>query len=365
MPPITLVARVVSQAVETEPPFDPQQFAQRYRPRSIPPSRFGGPLRIASRFWWIPAPPCTMQWKSLAAVSADSNAPLVTHALQVHDGALFAAGIGGVLQWNPDVSLWQTLNDGFADPAWLDTPMIVSLASDADGLVAVMVNAAAQRLYRLSNGVVVWASQENAPDGARSLLMDGGTLYLGTTTGVYGYEPATASWFPLGQTLPSTVSTLATVDGELFAGTFSGDMARYDPFDAVWTLATAPLPATHVFACIRFGEYLYIGGYPGFARCWTETGMWDTASLCETIEPDTGFPSDTVARGFHVRNDTLYVATSKGVKQYDADNDQWLPLNAGLTDAAGLPLSVFSVTTFDNRLIAGTTDGVYQYGCWQ
>lgn len=364
MPPVTYVARAFAPLLEAQPPPDPERFMKSGRDTSAQKWLVRLPRWRASKYWWPPKPPCITQWHSLDAIPAGKAEPMATYTLQVHDGNLFAGGIGGVICWDPDAQTWQTLNAGFGEPAWLGAPMVVSLASYNDGLYAVMANSTGQRLYRLAGGATVWEAQWDAPDGARSLLADSGMLYLGGSAGVSYYEEAAEGWYPIGQSLPATVSALARVGDEVCAGTFAGEVLCSDPATVGWVPATPPLPATHIYALQSFGEYLYIGTNAGFYRCWTATGQWNADTACDLIEPETGFPATLVAIGFHVYNEQLYVATPKGVRQFDAAGDQWSVFNAGLTDLTDDPLHAFALTTFEDHLIAGTIDGVYQYGCW-
>ncbi len=287
---------------------------------------------------------------------------MVTYAIAGHQGNLFAGGIEGVRCWDPDEATWQTLNTGFAPPLWGKGPMVVDLASHNDALYSVMVNGGVDHLYRLMPELNTWALID-APSDARSLFVADATLYLGHAAGVDVADATLMNWTMVGAPLASTVKTMTRDGTALLAGTFDGDVRRFDVTAWDWVSATPSLDGNFIHALQRYGEYLYIGAEWTLTRCWTESGVWDTNSVCEQIEPETGFSLDLSPLDLHVHQDTLYVATTEGVRQYDATNDAWLPMNAGLALLYDKPLHTFALGTLDDTLIVGTIAGVYQWGC--
>lgn len=305
-------------------------------------------------------PLAPMSWQGIGLESST----MPTYVVHDHNGSLFAGGIGGVRCWDPDEGVWQAFNDGFAPPLWMNTPMVVDLVTYNDTLYAVQVNGGADRLHQFVPDVVGWEPVD-APLEARSLLVSAEQFYLGHTAGVHRWDADLGDWKMLGSPIDSTVKTIYRDGATLLAGTFAGDVARFDPVVDTWAVATPPLDANYVHTLQRYGDYLYIGAEWALSRCWTETETWDAGTICEPIESETGFTSDLSPLDLHVHNGILHVATNKGVRRFDAVTDTWLPLNTGLADANEAPFHTFSLTTFAGDLVLGTIEGVYRYTCDQ
>lgn len=284
------------------------------------------------------------------------------YVVQAHDEALFAGGMGGVQCWDPGEMTWQTINAGFASPEWADQPLVVDLASYGGSLYGVLINSGPDRLYRWVPSSGSWELVD-APIKTQSLLVTDNTLYLGDASGVRMWASEAAEWVSLGQPLESTVRTLYRDGAALLAGTFAGDVHRFAASNETWTAATPPLPSNYVHALQRYGEFLYVGAEWALYRCWTETGVWDLDSACEQIEPETGFTPELSPLDLHVHNGVLHVATSAGVRQFDAATDTWLPLDTGLADLYGAPAHTLSLATYAGALVVGTLEGVYRWGC--
>lgn len=309
-----------------------------------------------------PAPSCNpLTPGSWQAMDQTTNT-MVTYVVHEHDGTLFAGGTGGVKSWDPATATWQALSSGFAPPLWLNKPMVVDLATYGDSLYGVHINGGADRVYRWNPPTLAWDNVD-APLEVRSMLVSGGDFFLGTSSGVHLWDPDGGSWAPLGSTLDSTVKTLFRDGATLLAGTFAGDVHRFSGAANTWSAATPSLPSNYVHALQRYGDYLYVGAEWALYRCWTETGVWDLATACEQIEPETGFGPELSPLDLHVHNGVLHVATSEGVRQFDAATDTWLPLDDGLAVLYDAPAHTFSLTTFAGALVVGTLAGVYRWGC--
>lgn len=313
-----------------------------------------------------PPPPPTPSCDPLAPGSWQVIGPatnaMATYVVHEHDGILFAGGIGGVKSWDPATATWHTLSSGFAPPLWMNTPMVVDLATYGDSLYGVHINGGADRVYRWNPQTLAW-DHVDAPIEVRSMLVGSGDFFLGTSSSVHLWDPDAGSWAPVGSALDSTVKTLFRDGATLLAGTFAGDVHRFETVANTWSAATPLLPSNYVHTLQRYGDYLYVGAEWALYRCWTETGVWDLGTSCEQIEPETGFGPELSPLDLHVHNGVLHVATSEGVRQFDAATDTWLPLNDGLAILYGAPAHSFSLTTYTGALVVGTLEGVYRWDC--
>lgn len=315
--------------------------------------------------WWLPedvvpqpAPPldaadclATGQW---VALPADPPLTLI-RSVVAWQGALWVAGFGGAAQWQPPAQQWLPQNEGLPPPQWGTAPYGIVLATPGERLWLIQGNAGPDRLLWREAADDSWHWMDDAPLNARSLLVTGGQLYLGSSDGVAQWEGATGSFLPLTDPLGAMVTTLAVEpdDGALYAGTANGGLWLVDPLTQTgWPVGNG-FGGSFIHALHRFGEYLYVATQGGLHRC------WDFAAQCEPIEPETGFAPADIPIALAVWQNVLLVGTSHGAYHFDAANDFWNPLNTGLTP---LPVPIEALLA-DASLYAASPTSVWHWRC--
>lgn len=303
--------------------------------------------------------PCvSTAWSPVGLV----NYPVDVYTLGVLGPTLCAGGLGGLRCLATNGLTWQETNAGLPTPAWLDLPLVVSMAESSQHQWLVMLNAPEPLVQVRAIGTSVWQPAVATPAGAQRLLAVGPSLYVAGEDGVHVRQPSSELWVPMGAAI-GEVRALYHDGDLLFAGTAAGGLWWFESWSNTWFPATADFAAP-VRSIHYSGDYLYVGTDLGLQRCWSEAPLWGIETYCEAIEPETGLNSLALPEALHVHNGQLQLATSLGVFQFEAMKDFWTPMNAGLMNAeTSAPWLARTLATFQGQLLAGTSGGVFRYGC--
>jgi len=163
----------------------------------------------------------------------------------------------------------------------------------------------------------------------RSLLVDGGKVWIGTYEGLFVYDIEKDNWTHYKNAdpkLPSSRITALTVDEEYLWCATSKGLGRYDKKKGHWKIFRAP-------------DWGYGGPHEGAKRYWK------------------GLISNII-NSLAIGENYLWVGTKYGVSRYDFEADQWENYfsNNGLPDEEIRDLTISGYDVW-----AATANGVSQY----
>ncbi len=298
------------------------------------------------------------RWNALDSTWAEINVGLTNtavYSLTVFNNRVWAGtASGGVFLWEPNANFWldNSIDFGGGDPPPIKMAAWTEVATDF------------------------------AAESFTTILADPGMpLLLGTLRGG-GYRSGDngTTWQPMGEDLPSTVYSFATLpSGDLLAGTLAGLYRSADqgatwtlaafPDTLIWPILSHPDGALYVSA---FDQGLFVSQDDGASWSQTTSGA-RTLTLDQTGVLYAGFLG--VERTTHLgtrwlfRNDlseelavrslvvdyqgNLFTASDRGVWLSEDGGDSW-----GLTALEGTPM--WSLVYQPNGLlVAGGEDGVF------
>lgn len=215
-------------------------------------------------------------------------------------------GASSIYRTTLDGTSWTASSTGIPSAS---TSNVWSLYANGSTLYAGAFDGA---LYRSTDNGASWASISNGlPSGTNVILnsiwANGTTLFAGyISAGVYRSTDNGVSWSPANTGLPASsyVVNFAQVGNTMFAGLLAAQ-AIYRSTDngVTWTIANNGLPSgTGGFVeCLRsVGNNLYVGFlFNGVSSSANSGTSWDFNR--------SGLPSQTVAIGFAVDGNTLYL----------------------------------------------------------
>lgn len=215
-------------------------------------------------------------------------------------------GASSIYRTTLDGASWTASSTGIPSAA---TSNIWSLYANGSTLYAGAFDGA---LYRSTDNGASWTSISNGlPSGANvvlnSIWANGATLFAGyISAGVYRSTDNGASWSPANTGLPASsyVVNFGQVGNTMFAGLLAAQAVYRSTDNGVtWTIANNGLPAgTGGFVeCLRsVGNNLYVGFlFNGVSSSSDSGANWAFNR--------SGLPSQTVAIGFAVDGNTLYL----------------------------------------------------------
>ncbi|MEP7272258.1 MAG: BACON domain-containing carbohydrate-binding protein, partial [Acidobacteriota bacterium] len=180
-----------------------------------------------------------------------------------------------------------------------------------------------------------------------SLLVNGGTIFAGTSRSVYRSTDNGATWTAAKTGLPgSSVLALVVTGNTLFASDFGNGVYRSTDNGATWTAAKTGLTEPFIRCLLISGNTLYAGsdlagvfGSTDNGNTWTERGLLNGNIF--TLANSSG---GTVIAGTY---NSIYRTADGGTN--------WTRISSGLSN-----LWVYSVTILGNSIFTGTDDGVYR-----
>lgn len=169
----------------------------------------------------------------------------------------------GVYKSNNSASTWTASSTGI--PANIG---VYSLAQDATGIYAGCFTGG---VYKSTNNGASWSVTGTGPSGTvYSIVIDGTSIYAGTTSGVYLSTNGGTSWTAINTGLGSSfVYALALNGSDLYAGTFSG-IYKLPASSSSWVNISLGLPASSTIRSLALdGTDIYVGTM--------SSGVWRTS----------------------------------------------------------------------------------------
>ena len=185
-----------------------------------------------------------------------------------------------------------------------------------------------------------------------ALVSHGPDLFAGTGDGVYVSSDGGASWFSSADGLTSRlITTLASTDSMLFAGTYDSGVFQSTDRGAHW------LPVNDGLANLRINAFL-VSGRELFAA--TRTGLYrSTDDGSSWVKADSGLPKQkALVTSLAVRDSVVFAGIpGYGVFRSRDAGESWAPANNGLPPYA----RVACLAVIGGYLLAGTdTSGIFR-----
>ncbi|HZV12210.1 MAG TPA: T9SS type A sorting domain-containing protein, partial [Candidatus Kapabacteria bacterium] len=180
------------------------------------------------------------------------------------------------------------------------------------------------------------------------LMANGGTIYAGTTGGVYASTNSGASWTEYTAGLTSQIiQTLAAANGRLYAGAYStsgltGGVYVSTNNGASWTLDSAGMSQLDINALYASGDTVFAGGYGGVYRSVNDGANWTNIFNRWTVS-------------FFKNGNSLFAGTygGAGIFQTVDNGAHWTAANGGYSD-----LNTYAMTAADTFMFAASGSNV-------
>ena len=286
----------------------------------------------------------------------EGAAPSIQTLVVTPDGMLYAGSFGmGLFRSADRGASWEGLNRGLTDPFLLClavTPGKHVYAGTMRGGV-----------YRLSLKGAKWESISKGLEDTevKSFLVHDHRVYAGTGEGVFEWSEANQRWHKTGTGLDQVlVPGLAIMDDErLFAATSGKGLhhvqlqetgaSKWVDSRSVFIDPRERLPHRYLrVIAINQAQHIYLGTQDG--------GVFRSVDRGATWAPlSRGLPNDSI-RGIVPIEKDVVVATGKGIFRWIHDQQQWRPMNDGLTRLAIQTLTIAN----SGDWYVGTNSGAFR-----
>ena len=256
-------------------------------------------------------------------------------------GVVYAGGIDGLFRSTNSGTTWTRIDNGFVNT------QVMAVVAGSDSLVAAAcfdggVYCSTDKGAHWSHGTAGMTNTEML-----SLLLKGGTIFVGTWGGLFRSTDGCLTWTQTGMPNARVYSILRDGAGSLVAGTSEYGLYRSTDNSAVWTYRSLLHQDILSLAIDQTGK-LYAGIAEGGVYSSTNSGaVWYYAGV------PSRFPRTVVVKQ---SNGFLFAgADSDGVFRSTDNGWEWVQVNNGLdnTDARAL------IVASSGDLLVGTRAGVY------
>ncbi|MCD8207640.1 MAG: ATP-binding protein [Bacteroidales bacterium] len=185
------------------------------------------------------------------------------------------------------------------------------------------------------------------------VVADSTRFYLGTDTGLLIYNYKTDSYEKLGEDSPSGIRSMVLDGGTLWLGTLNG-LFSYDTDSHTYTPDAKPLPHQAVYSLIRATDgCLYIGTYNGYCRYVPDTGQIEPIPLPMSENKSNLFVNSQLE---DIERQCIWIGTEGCLLKYSPSTSQVVQIDA----LRGNSVKALALDS-QERLLAGTDNGLYIY----
>jgi photosystem II stability/assembly factor-like uncharacterized protein len=315
--------------------------------------------------------------------------------LDVNGGNIFIATNSGVSVSNNSGITWIAANDGLPDSArileiglngddiyacsggsgiflsnnngvnW--TPRNNGLSNNQIGCLSAFDNKilAGTRYcgnYLYDNNVETWSAMnvglndENSyfvhsmnpwPEMIFCFSKNGGSIFTGTSNGVYMSNDNGGSWTEVNSGIPENISIhcLGVSESNVFAGLYNGVLMSSDNGNS-WVPVNNGLPGSRINALITNDDMVIAGGVGGVFSSQDSGSSWNTI--------ENGLPEQEVI-SLALSGSTLFAGTyGAGVFRSLDNGSNWTSVNGGLSN-----MNVITLLVNGTNIFAGTENGVF------
>ena len=286
----------------------------------------------------------------------EAFAPSIQTLTITDDGILYAGSYGmGVFRSDDRGRSWQMANTGLTD--------LFLLCLEVDKRGWVYAGTVRGGIFRTKNNGKKWEAINTGLKRVevKSLLASTRGLFAGTGRGIYEWKESEGKWVILSKELDQLlISSLVMLDSDILLAATSGQgLFGYDlqGAEAVkWDRPSSDLidpkeRLSHRYirvVAVGPNQHIFLGTQDGGIFRSKDRGVsWHT--LSRTL------PNDSI-RGIVAHDTGLFVATGRGVYRLGENEQQWSPVNTGLTELATQTLVVSEKGVF----FLGTSAGAFR-----
>ena len=209
-------------------------------------------------------------------------------------------------------------------------------------------------IFRSTNKGANWTSVNN---GLTTLLVSAmvssdTSLFAGTARGISRSSNNGTTWGPVNTVLTDVRVFAVRPNGTggmyIFAGKYGSGVFRSTDNGVSWPAVNTGLTNLNILTLFTHDTNLFAGTSGGVFRSTNNGTSWDSAGL-------TNLSVHAFAARSNGSSTVLFAGTSGGGVRRTTDNGiNWVTVNNGLTN-----LNAYALFTFDTRLFAGTSSGIF------